>query len=114
MNAMVDLEQYQKLALDLLQDELGSFVADVEVKEGLDYDEQPALFFEAVLDNTAPSDLGRAFIFSHLHLRRALEDRQEFRFPYLATRRPGGSGAPDDVILKSSGSASVAKRRVTR
>ncbi len=107
------LTDYRQLALELLRRELGPFVADVTVREDFDHDDQPALFFEAVLDASAPADLGMDFVFSHLHLREALEKTGETRFPYLRTRRSTTLGLPGDMILKtpSGTGSSVRKRR---
>jgi len=102
-------DKYKQIALELLKEKLGKFVYGVTVTEKLDHNEEASLFFEAQLDETAPSDLGSDFVFSHLYLRRELESRGEMRFPYLATKRRGTT-TPGDIILRSDhGSATRRK-----
>jgi len=94
------LATYETLALKLLKKELGQFVESVHVEEKLDHADDPALFFDANLDETAPSDIGKKFIYAHFLLRNRLEAKGEMRFPYLTTRRPRSDNKPTDQILK--------------
>jgi len=109
-----NLKKYEALALKLLRKELGSYVEKVTVREDIDYDDEPALFIDAILSEKAPADLGKKFIFSHLYLRRELERVGENRFPYLTTRRPKSDNRPTDFILSSkTGQGSKSKRRAS-
>lgn len=106
------LDRYETLALRLLRRELGPYVAAVTIREGVDHTDEPSLFFQAVLDSTAPDDLGRSFIFSHLYLREALEREGETRFPYLETLRPGSNDPTERMLAVNLlvGDAGAAKR----
>ena len=108
-----ELEKIEKVTLKLLRAKLGKFVDRVTIREDVDYDDESALFIDAYLDHTAPSDLGKQFIFSHLYLREKLQEIGENRFPYLTTRRPDTDQRPMDMILNPrTESGSRAKRRV--
>jgi hypothetical protein len=95
------LDKYKKLALELFKKELGDFVAGVDVREDYDFKDDEALFFEIYLDPTAPDNIGKKFILSHLKLREDLEGEDEFRFPYVSTRRPSASAQFEDIIINS-------------
>jgi hypothetical protein len=113
MSARDALSRYREIALDLLRKELSPFVADVTVREGDDFANDAALFFEAHLQSDAPGDFDKSFILAHLYLRRELEGLGESRFPYLVTRRSKGDDRPEDYILKTPEGA-VAKRPAAR
>jgi len=108
MSAQQDIAEYQQLALRVFKQKLGDLVADVVVREGLDHEEEPALFFEVQIGAAAPVPLGPNFIWAHVDLRRALEERGETRFPYLSTRRTGGGSG--EVMLRYP-EGPVAKKR---
>ena len=114
MSETQSVKKYEVLALKLLRKELGPFVKKVTIREDIDYDDEPALFIDAVLSERAPADLGKKFIFSHLYLRRELEQIGETRFPYLTTRRPKSDNRPTDYILSpKTGQGSRSKRRAS-
>ena len=94
------LEGYGLLALEVLRQELGTFVVGTEVREDDDHTGEPALFFVAVLDDSAPIELSDRFVKAQVRLRDALHQRGEPRFPYLQTRRPPGFAIPDDYFLR--------------
>ena len=109
------LDTYKKLAKKIFKKELGNFVTQVDLREDVDFSEDEALFFDVHLDQTAPFDLGKDFLFAHLSLRQQLEELNEHRFPYVDTRRPYPSDMPTDTILKSrKGSGSQSVRRSAR
>ena len=113
MSAEDKLRDYQELALDVFRKKLGSYVTRIHVREDLDQQAEPALFFEVQLGNAVPLPLGPDFIYAHLDLRRALEDLGETRFPYLSTRRiAGGPGDPgsSDFIMRTP---DMAKKRAS-
>lgn len=95
------LDKYKNIALELFKKELGDFVAGVDVREDYDFKDDEALFFEIYLDRKAPDDIGENFIVSHLKLREDLESENEFRFPYVRTRRPHGSKQFEDLTINS-------------
>jgi hypothetical protein len=109
------LDSYKKLANKIFKKELGSFVRGIEVREDVDTSDDDALFFELYLDENAPRDLGRNFLFAHLYLRQKLEELDEYRFPYLNTRRPDVLNRVAETILKPPmGRGSQSVRRVAR
>lgn len=95
------LDEYKKLALELFRLKLGSDVESVDVREDYDFKDDEALFFEIFLTQTAPDDIGRNFMSSHLLLRKELEKLGEIRFPYVSTRRPASGQHIEDMIIKS-------------
>lgn len=99
---MIDrLDAYRSLALETLQTVLGRYVTEVDVREDEDHAGEPALFFTAVLDASAPLDLADRFASGQVALRHALKRHDESRFPYLQTRRPSGFDIPDDIFVGS-------------
>lgn len=115
MSAEDKLRDYQELALDVFRKKLGSYVTGIHVREDLDQQEEPALFFEVQLGNAAPLPLGPEFMYAHLDLRRALEDLGETRFPYLSTRRIAGGPSelgPSNFIMQAADRI-VAKKRAS-
>ncbi len=113
MSAEDKLRDYQELALDVFRKKLGSYVTGIHVREDLDQQEEPALFFEVQLGGAAPLPVGPEFIYAHLDLRRALEDLGETRFPYLSTRRiAGGPGdpGPSNFIMQAADRIMAKKR----
>jgi hypothetical protein len=94
------LQEYEKLALEVLRAQLTPHISKVVAREATDHAGDEALFFEAYLDADAPLDLGRGFILSHIEMRKALDQVGETRFSYLQTRRPPHDGKPTDFVLK--------------
>ncbi len=94
------IERYRLLALEVLRQELGHSVVATEVREDDDHAGEPALFFVAVLDESAPIELSDRFVKGQVRLRDALQQQGEMRFPYLQTRRPPGFAIPDDYFLR--------------
>ena len=94
------IEGYRLLALEVLQRELGPYVVATEVREDNDHTGEPALFFVALLDESAPIELTDRFVKGQVRLRDALQAQGEMRFPYLQTKRPPGFSVPDDYFLR--------------
>lgn len=109
------LTDYQRLALDLLRRELTPHITGVSVKEGEDFAQEQALFFEAHLDEDAPADIGgENFLNAHVRLFDELEKLGERRFPYLSTSRPDGDKRPRDLILNTRLDPRRKRRGATR
>ncbi len=108
MSAQQEVAEYRELALGVFRQKFGDLIADVVVQEGIDHQEEPALFFEVQIGAAAPVPLGPNFIWAHVDLRRALEELGETRFPYLSTRRTGGGSG--EVVSRYPEGA-VAKKR---
>lgn len=109
---MTDTRALAELAKSILRNAWGSSVGDIEVSEGLDHADQPALFFVVHMSENAPADLGKDFIEAHLRLRDALEAQDESRFPYLRTKH-ASSTYPENFILRYP-EGPVAKRHWRR
>ena len=99
MSETHSVKTYEVLALELLRKELGPFVESVTVREDVDYDDEPALFFDAWMDDDAPPDLGVGVMNGHWEVKKALESNNDLRFPYLTIRHKQ-SDYPDNFVLK--------------
>jgi hypothetical protein len=93
--------EIQAIADHVLQDRLGRFgYQRAEVRSGLDYSNEPAVYIDAVLGEGAPSLEPNTLMDAHLALSNALLENGEDRFPYLQTKRLGDDDRPEDVVLK--------------
>lgn len=97
---MNDVE-IKAIADRVLRSQLAQFRFEgVEVRSGLDYSNEPAIYIDAVLGEGAPSLEPNTLMDAHLALSNALLEKGEERFPYLQTKRLGDDDRPEDVILK--------------
>ena len=93
-------KKFEDMVLKLLQNRMGHFVESVSIRSGYDHHDEESLYIEATLNEDAPIDLGKEFIFSQLELKEALQAEGENRFPYLSTKRLDGKH-PTDITIKS-------------
>lgn len=93
--------QIQVVAEKILRPALGAFGYErAEVRSGVDYSDEPAIYVDAVLSKGAP-DLGPGVLMNAHHaLSEALLAEGEERFPYLGTKRLDDDDRPEEVILK--------------
>lgn len=97
---MNDVE-IRAIADRVLRSRLGRFgYQRAEVRTGLDYSNEPAVYIDAVLGEGSPSLEPNTLMDAHLALSTALLEEGEGRFPYLQTKRLGDDDRPEDVILK--------------
>lgn len=97
---MNDVE-IQLIADRVLRSQLARFgYQRAEVRSGLDYSNEPAVYIDAVLGEGAPSLEPNTLMDAHLALSNALLEKGEERFPYLQTKRLDDDDRPEDVVLK--------------
>jgi hypothetical protein len=85
---MLPIEEIQHIAEKILVEALGAAGYDgVSIRSGVDHDGEPALFIEANLSERTPVVSGSVYGSALGALRRALLQRDEDRFPYLALVR---------------------------
>ncbi|MGJ0506625.1 MAG: hypothetical protein ACR652_05710 [Methylocystis sp.] len=93
--------EIQALADSVLRTRLGRFgFQRAEVRSGVDYSNDPAVYVDAVLGEGAPSLEPDTLMNAHLALSDALLEKGEERFPYLQTKRLGDNDRPEEVALK--------------
>ncbi|MGO9743959.1 MAG: hypothetical protein ACLPN5_21070 [Roseiarcus sp.] len=68
----------------------------VVVRSGVNFDDEPALFIDAVLDEGIPPLPGDVLSHAAAAVRRALLGRDEERFPYLSMFHPDDTYADED------------------
>lgn len=96
----------QAIAQRVLQQKLGPFgFVEAVVHAGLDHDEEPALFVDAIFQPSAPNIGGLASSEALVALRNALQERGEQRFPYLSLRYPDDE-RPEDAPYRPSANIS--------
>ncbi len=93
--------EIQAVAEQVLRSRLAAFgFQHVEVRSGLDYSNEPAVYVDAILGDGAPALASTTLMDAHLALSDALLARGEDRFPYLQTKRIGDDDRPDEIVLK--------------
>lgn len=93
--------EIQAVADHILRSRLAPFgFQRAEVRSGLDYSNEPAVYVDAVLGEGAPALEPTTLMDAHLALSDALLAQGEDRFPYLQTKRLGDDDRPDEIVLK--------------
>src|ERR1700677_3215952 len=98
---MLSDQEVTRLADKLLSEALcGQGYERVTVRSGVDHDDEPALFVDAILKENTDVIAGEAFASAIGALRNALLQRDEIRFPYLLFVHPDDK-YPDDPASES-------------
>jgi hypothetical protein len=94
--------QIQAIADRVLRDALGKFRYErAEIRSGLDYSDEPAVYVYAVLGEGAPQLEPKVLMNANVALSDALLAQGEDRFPYLETRRLDDDDRPEDDTTRS-------------
>ncbi len=93
--------EIQAIADNVLRARLGRFgFQRVEVRSGVDYSNDPAVYIDAVLGEGAPALEPDTLMDANVALSNALLEKGEERFPYLYMKRLGDDDRPDEVVRK--------------
>ena len=94
------VDRISHLIEQTVRSQLGGIVDQVVTRFEDDFEGEPSLFTDVLLNDTAPTDLGWRFATTRVSVLNALKDIGENRFPYLSTKRPNDD-YPEDLTIKS-------------